>query len=336
MDSHKKDKPRSTWPVSDARGHGALLALLLVVSLGAVGLLTAASRVWHSDRSGTPETAAPPPLEGKPEDLVSVRLPVEVNARVQRWVHHYLTDQRRLFQEYLTRGGPYAEMIREKLRARGMPEELMYLAMIESGFSTGATSRVAASGMWQFMRPTAEAYGLRVDSWVDERRDPVRATDAALDYLEGLHERFGSWYLAAAAYNAGPTRVARIVRRHGGDQTSDGELYWEIIDQLPRETREYVPKVLAATLLTREAGRYGFDVSSGRPYSFHRVFVPGGTSLRAVARSLDLPVARIRQLNPHLIRGVTPPDVSYPVRVPVGMSEQVVAALSGRRSALAD
>lgn len=334
MDAHPKDEPRSTRPASGPLGRGSSLALALTLGVG--GLLGTGAVTWRPSRAEVPDAMESPPLEGKAEDLVSVRLPVEVNDRVEHWVQHYLTDQRQLFQRYLTRGGPYAEMIRQKLRARGMPEELLYLAMIESGFSPRAMSQVAASGMWQFMEPTAEAYGLRVDEWVDERQDPVRATNAALDYLERLHGRFGSWYLAAAAYNAGPTRVARILRRHGGDATPDDELYWEIIDQLPRETQAYVPKVLAATLLTREAAKYGFDIHADQPYAFHRVFVPGGTSLRSVARSLDLPVSRIRALNPHLIRGITPPDVSYPVRVPVGTSERVVAGLSGRRAALAD
>ncbi|MHC4925526.1 MAG: lytic transglycosylase domain-containing protein, partial [Planctomycetota bacterium] len=183
-----------------------------------------------------------------------------MNARVEKWMRRFLSDQRRTFQTYLSQEGRFGDLIRDKLAERGMPEDLLYLAMIESGFSPKATSRVFAVGVWQFMSPTATQFGLRVDEWVDERRDPVRATDAALDYLSFLHERYGSWYLAAAAYNAGPSRVDRALKRYGGDRRGDEALYWDIIEHLPRETREYVPRILAASTLAREAGRYGFHV----------------------------------------------------------------------------
>jgi len=131
--------------------------------------------------------------------------------------------------------------------------------------------------VWQFMRPTAKQFGLRVDAWVDERRDPVKATDAALDYLAYLHARYGSWYLAAAAYNAGPSRVDRVLKRHGGARPGDENVYWKIVDHLPRETREYVPKILAATTLARQAERYGFHVKPVAAYEYDRVWVPQGT-----------------------------------------------------------
>ena len=212
-----------------------------------------------------------------------------------------------------------------------MPEDLLYLAMIESGFSPAATSRVSASGVWQFMGPTAREYGLEITRYVDERRDPVKATDAALDYLEDLYQRYDSWYLAAAAYNAGPGRVSRVLRRHAEGRYGDEQIYWEIITHLPRETREYVPKILAATILARDAEAYGFRVEAAEPYHFERVWVPGATRLSLVAEALGLPAARIRELNPHLIRGMTPPGGSFPLRVPRGRSPEVVAALGGGR-----
>ncbi|MGD2122762.1 MAG: lytic transglycosylase domain-containing protein [Gemmatimonadota bacterium] len=257
-------------------------------------------------------------------------LPVSMNERVDRWMQRYLTDQRPALERYLAREGLYSEMIKEALRARGMPQELFYLAAIESGFSPGATSRVLASGMWQFMGPTARAFGLRIDEYVDERRDPYRATQAALDYLQSLYEQFGSWYLAAAAYNAGPGRVARALRTHSGDQTGEEEIYWEIIDHLPRETRAYVPKMLALIVLGQAAEDYGFEVEKASPVEFDRVWVPGGTSLRWVASSVEAPVADIRGLNPHLIRGTTPPEGLFPVRVPPGTSAKLVASGGGR------
>jgi membrane-bound lytic murein transglycosylase D len=245
-------------------------------------------------------------------------------------MERYLTDQRPAFEGYLEKKGLYGEMIRRGLRERGMPEELIYLAAIESGFSPHARSPVAATGMWQFMGPTAEAYGLRIDAWVDERRDPVKATDAALDYLQELHARFGSWYLAAAAYNAGPSRVSRILKAHASDQAGDEALYWEIVEHLPRETREYVPKMLALVLLAQAAEGYGFQVDPAEAIRFDRVWVPGGTSLRIVAKSLDVKAARLRELNPHLLRSVTPPGEAYALRVPPGRSATVVASLGGR------
>jgi membrane-bound lytic murein transglycosylase D len=260
----------------------------------------------------------------------SLALPVEMNQQVEHWMERYLTDQRPIFERYLEREGLYSDMIREALRRRGMPEELVFLAAIESGFTPGATSRMAAMGMWQFMGPTAQAYGLRIDGYVDERRDPIRATDAALDYLQSLHDRFGSWYLAAAAYNAGPTRVARAVRRHAQDGAAEEELYWEIVDLLPPETRAYVPKMVAAILLAQTAEDYGFDVQRAEPVRFERVWVPGGTSLAAVAAAVGVPVSRIRELNPHLLKGVTPPGEPFGIRVPPGRSTLVVASLGSR------
>jgi membrane-bound lytic murein transglycosylase D len=268
---------------------------------------------------------------GAAEAVPSVELPLEVNGRVEKWMRRFMTDQKGSFQTLLGQEGVYEAMIRGKLRERGMPEDLLYLAMIESGFSPRATSKASAAGVWQFMGPTAKQYGLRVDEWVDERRDPVKATDAALDYLGHLHGRYDSWYLAAAAYNAGPSRVDRALKRLDGKGSGDVDIYWEIIDHLPRETREYVPKILAATALARQAERYGFQVKAAAPYEFDRVWVPGGTSLLAVARTLDTSMKRMRELNPHLVLGVTPPGSSFPVRVPKGSSDLVIAGMGGRR-----
>jgi len=291
---------------------GGLLLILLLLALGGP---------VEEGRVSLPHVA---------EIAPSLSLPLEMNKQVERWMERYLTDQRPVFQRYLEREGLYSDMIREALRRRGMPEDLVYLAAIESGFTPSAISRVSAMGMWQFMGPTAEAFGLRIDEYVDERRDPIRATEAALDYLQALHVRFGSWYLAAAAYNAGPTRVAWALSRQEGDQAGEEELYWQIVDLLPSETRVYVPKILAAILLARTAEEYGFEVERARPVRFDRVWVPGGTRLASVARAVDVPFARIQELNPQLLRGVTPPGEPFGIRVPPGKSSMVVASLGGR------
>jgi membrane-bound lytic murein transglycosylase D len=255
-------------------------------------------------------------------------MPLEVNPRVERWMLAFQTHRKAEFEVLLRRRALYSDMIRVKLRERGMPEELLYIPMIESGLSPFAVSHVSAVGLWQFMSPTALQYGLRVDEYVDERRDPIRATDAALDYLAWLHGRFGSWYLAAAGFNAGPGRLERILNRHADGRVGDEQIYWEVLEYLPRETRDYVPKMIAVTLLANDADELGFDSSGLEPYRYDNVFVPGGTTLGRVAAVLGVDPAKLRSLNPHLVRGVTPPDEIYDVRVPEGRSAEVVHALA--------
>ncbi len=295
--------------------------------VGMVGLLVGVLVGWvdHESVDPTPRLDA----IAAAEPVLPEALPLEVNPRVERWLQAFQTTRRAEFEELLRQREVYADMIRAKLRERSMPEELIYIAMIESGLSPFAVSPVAAVGMWQFMGPTALQYGLRVDTYVDERRDPIAATDAALDYLAWLHERFGgSWYLAAAAFNAGPGRMERILNRHAEGRLSSGDAYWRVINYLPRETRDYVPKMIAVTILANEADSAGFDASDVAPYQFEHVFLPGRTSLRTVARKAGLEANVLWTLNPHLVRGVTPPGEIYGVRVPVGTSVSTVMAMS--------
>lgn len=293
---------------------------------GAVTLL--ALGAWRAAAPASDGVAADLTPEFDPASVVPVpEIPLEENAEVAKWIRRFTGGARPYFERWLAREGRYGAMIRAKLRARGLPEDLIYLAMIESGFSPRAHSAASASGMWQMMDATARRYGLRVDAFVDERRDPVRATDAALDYLEDLHREFGSWYLAAAAYNAGEGRVARALqawsRREAGAR--DRDLFWEIMAELPPETREYVPMMIAAMIVARDPGRYGFEFEAAEPVRFERVFVPGGTALGRIAWLAGVSPEAIRRLNPHLILGVTPPGLSYPVRVPAGTAAAVVA-----------
>lgn len=255
-------------------------------------------------------------------------LALDMNPQVERWMNAFQTTRSHEFERLLSRRGRYEGMIRSKLRERGMPEELMYIPMIESDFSTWAVSPVSAVGLWQFMSPTAQQYGLRVDEWVDERRDPVRATDAALDYIEWLNGRFGgSWHLTAAAFNAGPGRTERIVNRHADGRRND-DVFWEVRPHLPRETREYVPKLIAFATLANAADKMGFDAPEMDAYEYDTVFVPGRTTLTSIARSLEVDVSALRALNPHLTRGITPPGEIFGVRLPVGRSATVMNALT--------
>ncbi len=254
--------------------------------------------------------------------------------RVLEYLEFFQVDARDRFEIWLARLGRYEGMIREKLRAKGLPEDLVYLTLIESGLSNTAVSRAKAVGMWQFMASTARLYGLTVDPWVDERRDPFKATDAAVNYLADLRERLGSVYLAAAAYNAGVRRIERGIGRlpgsrggSGGEPDSVGdETFFQLADRryLRRETRDYVPKLIAASLVAKQPRRYGFDeVDPLPPLLFDEVTVGDATGLDVIARLADTSVAAILELNAQFVRGITPPGRSVVVRVPRGLGTLV-------------
>ncbi len=254
--------------------------------------------------------------------------------RVLEYLEFFQVDARDRFEIWLARLGRYEGMIRAKLRAKGLPEDLVYLTLIESGLSNTAVSRAKAVGMWQFMASTARLYGLTVDPWVDERRDPFKATDAAVNYLADLRERLGSVYLAAAAYNAGVRRIERGIGRlpgsrggSGGEPDSVGdETFFQLADRryLRRETRDYVPKLIAASLVAKQPRRYGFDeVDPLPPLLFDEVTVGDATGLDVIARLADTSVAAILELNAQFVRGITPPGRSVVVRVPRGLGTLV-------------
>jgi membrane-bound lytic murein transglycosylase D len=265
-----------------------------------------------------------PPIEIAPEPpaaLITWDLPVARNERVDffiRWLSGHNREQTAL---WLARSGRYGPMTREQLRARGMPEDLSYLALIERGFSPAATSRAKATGLWQFIEETGRRYGLKVTPYVDERRDPVKATDAALDYLQALYARFGSWYLAAAAYNTGENRVERILREQTGSARGEEAQYWQIAPFLPRETQDYVPMILAAGHIGKEPARYGFeDLEYQAPLTFDTVRAPGGISLELIATAAGVSATEIFDLNQQYVLKVTPPGTLADVRIPQGRS----------------
>ena len=255
--------------------------------------------------------------------------------RVQYYLDFFSNRSHDRFQVWLDRMPRFEEYARARLTERNLPGDLVYLALIESGFSTVATSRASAVGMWQFMAPTGRAYGLRVDSWVDERRDPIRATDAAARHLQDLTERFGSHYLAAAAYNGGAGRVGRGLTRmaaSAGDDEADAfdassdDAFFELASTslIFQETKDYVPKLIAAALIGKEPTRYGFRAAVPvSPFPRDSVMVDGGTALDLIARLADTTLDAMRELNPHLLRRVTPPGRTYPVRLPEGRASTV-------------
>ncbi len=250
-------------------------------------------------------------------DVAGWDLPVTRNARVDYWINFLSTTRRVKMQRWMEASGRYVPMIQTELRARGMPEDLIYLALIESGFSPNAYSKAKAVGMWQFMEETGRRQGLEVSQYVDERRDPVKATGAALDFLQSLHKQFGSWYLAAAAYNSGPNRIERLLREHEGGMRGDEELYWSIAPYLPQETRDYVPLMLAAGFIAKNPESYGFtNLNYDEPLGFATVSVPGATSLSTIARASATEDSVVRGLNPQLVLGRTPPGRATDVRIP--------------------
>ena len=197
------------------------------------------------------------PAESAPAS--AMELPDLDHPRVDQWVRRFTTTQRASMATYLSRMAKYEEMISAKLESRDMPRELIYLAMIESGFNPNAKSPVKASGLWQFMSATAREYGLKVGGRVDERNNPARSTDAAITYLSKLHDRFGSWYLAFAAYNTGQGRVARVMKQVTGQTKGTDADYYRIANRLPKETRDYVPKMIAAARIGSDPAKYGFN-----------------------------------------------------------------------------
>lgn len=255
----------------------------------------------------------------------------ETHERVAHYVSLFSTTARERTISRLTRGTRYQPMIRSKLREAGMPEDLTYLAFIESGYDPHAYSRAAAVGMWQFMSSTARDVGLRVDWWMDERRDPARSTDAAIRFLGYLQKQFGSFYLAAAAYNGGPGRVARGLSRYAdaleGSEGDDRFFALAEQDYLRAETKNYVPQLIAAAIVAKVPERHGLQVDSLAPYAYDSVLVAAGSNMSVVADAGAVPVDTLRDLNPAILRGVTPPDAAIWVRVPVGSGDRVRAAL---------
>lgn len=272
-------------------------------------------------------------VEAKSEwDLPAVR-----NERVDFWIDFLSGKNYDHTRLWLERIGKYGPMIQQKLAERGMPQDLLYLATIESGLDPNIRSHAAAQGMWQFIAETGQRYGLEVSRYVDERNDPERATDAALDYLGDLHERFGSWFLAAASYNTGENRVERILNERAGGQKGDEDLFWEIAPHLPRETRDYVPLMLAMAHIAKDPETYGFfGVEPMQPWSYERVLVPGGTTLADVAAAAGVDVAEVEELNAHLVQGRTPSDRTTAVRIPTGSVERFAANFGPGGVALGD
>jgi membrane-bound lytic murein transglycosylase D len=249
-------------------------------------------------------------------------IPITVNDSVLAMIASFSSREsvRERFGEGLVRAGRYMPMIREVFRKSGLPTDLAYVAMIESSFKTRARSRARAQGVWQFIAPTGRRYGLRSTRIVDERSDPIKATEAAAGYFRDLYDLFGDWYLAMAAYDSGEGRVARAIARTGSDN------YWELcrLGALPRETRLYVPSVIAAALIDKNQEHYGFAVDPETPMEFETAKLEKPVDLRQVARVCGVAYDDLAELNPELRTFVTPREGSgYLLRVPRGLAASV-------------
>jgi len=241
-------------------------------------------------------------------------IPIVINEKVEQFIHYFQTTRRDRFVTWLARSGRYIPAMKKLLKEHGLPEDLVYMAFIESGFDPYAYSRSKAMGPWQFIYLTGKRYGLRVNWWVDERRDPEKSTIAAAKYLKDLYEKFACWYLAAAGYNAGEYKIVKAMKRY---RTED---FWKLaeVKYLKRETKNYVPLMIAAALVAKDPEKYGFaDVEYQEPLRYEKVKVPELTSLSLVAKACETSLEEIKDLNPELQRGVTPPnETDYEIKIP--------------------
>lgn len=253
------------------------------------------------------------------EDLLNTRfdIPVVLNDSVLRFLNYYQGRGREIMERGLRRSGKYLNLFREIFQREGLPLDLIYMAHVESLFNPRAYSRARAKGIWQFMKWTGLRLGLKQDWWVDERSDVIKSTEAAARYLKELHETFGDWHLVLAAYNVGPGRIERIISRYGPLD------FWSMANRrmLPRETVNHVPSILAALLIFRNPGRYGFEVEPEPEVRFESVRVGYQVDLNVIAEQIETPVSQLQELNPELLRGITPDDGSHHLKVPPGKGE---------------
>src|SRR5512146_336945 len=257
--------------------------------------------------------------------LTKSDLPLRMTDQVASFINYFSTRGKGTLEHALERSGRYRDMIEGILRQEGVPQDLIYLAQAESGFHPLALSRAGARGMWQFMAGRARGYGLERNWWVDERQDPEKSTRAAARHLKDLFNQFGDWYLAMAAYNSGPGTVQAAVQRTGYAD------FWQLYRRgvLPRETRNYVPIIVAITIMAKNPAQYGLDhLRPDAPLVADKVEINYPVDLRLVAECIDTGVATLQDLNPSLLRMTTPKDSSFSLALPGGTAEKYQQAIA--------
>ena len=261
------------------------------------------------------------------EDLLDSRfdIPIVLNERVLKFLRYYRTRGRKIMTEGLKRSGKYLGLFRKIFREEGVPLDLIYVAHVESLYKPRALSRARAKGIWQFVRGTGRLYGLKQTWWIDERSDILKSTTAAARHLRDLYDRFQDWYLALAAYNAGAGRVQRVIGRYGQMD------YWKMVKRrlLPRETRNYVPSILASMIIFKNSERYGFQVDRDPEIEFEMLPIKEQVDLEVAAELINVPTSLLMGYNPELRRGITPFDYpGYLMKVPIGMARPLQAGLA--------
>ncbi len=267
---------------------------------------------------------APPKGEPVVDELLAspVLRDADFQAALVEWIDYWQNAATPWFPDFLRRMGSFEQTIDSALAERRMPASLRYLPLIESGYNPAARSRASAVGLWQFLEGTAGELGMQVTAFVDERRSPFKSTEAALEFLSYLHDDFGSWFLALAAYNGGPNRVRRILGRYAPVAQPSDSLFWALREYWPPETRDFLPKLLGAITVAQNPARYGYPpVEPDAPFHFDEVTVSQATTFDVLARAAEVGEDEIRRLNPELYRGFTPPGQTFAVRVPSGRAE---------------
>jgi len=299
----------------------SILSLLLLVSLPAA----ASEEKINSDLQAAEAAQKDVSLQAAP--LIT---PYADNAAaskaVDRNISLFANRIKDRFALYLSRSGKYLEVMQNILRKKDVPEDIVFLSLIESGFSTNAYSIAHAAGPWQFIASTAKRYGLEIDWWKDERRDPIKSTEAAADYLKDLHGMFGSWNLAMAAYNAGEGKIMRAMKKSNADD------YWDLLGtkHIRAETKEYVPRFIAASMIAANPREFGFEtIEYQTPLSYDEVELKYPIDLAVAAECAGTTVEEIKKLNPELRRWCTPPDADiYVIKIPEGTGDAFVEKLS--------
>ncbi len=256
------------------------------------------------------------------DDAKLYHIPMILNDSVENHLEYFKTRGRDVFQIWLDRSARYIPLMKDIFREKNLPEDLVYIAMIESGFNPYAVSWARAVGPWQFMPATGKLYGLKIDWWIDERKDPIKSTMAAAEHLKDLHNLFGSWPLALASYNAGAGKVQRAVLRTRSDD------FWDLKASrfIRKETKNYVPKYMAATIIAKNPEAYGFISSKIEPFTYDVVAIEECIDLRLVAKCVECTYQEIKDLNPELKRWVTPPHfTNYTLRIPAGRKDIFLA-----------
>jgi membrane-bound lytic murein transglycosylase D len=309
--------------------------IILTVTFSILATLQAVQAEQQASASPLPAQAIPSQLKPPSEDVAQLdeviedsidikpyHIPMVLNDSVENHLEYFKTRGHEVFQRWLDRSARYIPVMKDIFREKNLPEDLVYVAMIESGFNPYAVSWAKAVGPWQFMPATGKLYGLRIDWWVDERKDPIKSTQAAAEHLKDLHNLFGSWPLALASYNAGAGKVQRAVLR------TRSEDFWDLKASryIRKETKNYVPKYMAATIIAKNPEAYGFTVSSFDPFKYDETVIEDSTDLRLIAKCANCTYEEIKELNPELRRWITPPQADrYTLRLPSGRKETFLA-----------